>query len=304
MAQMDKLRRSRAIAFLGEKEFRRKPMIKLIPRLAGVFAIAFFGFASSPLHAEAISCDSEGKDLQKAIDNAAPDSTLFISGTCDTGGFLIRKNLKLIGPATLSGGSTVLQILGHDVEIINVNIDANGSDQGILTTGTTLLLNHVDVEGAAITGISLDQSSAAIISNESVFSNNGVFGIGVSGSSAVNLNHTTIENNGHDGLLVQMSSHANTSHNTIDGNGVGIEITSNASIFLVDSTITNNTNVGVFATRQGYVQGAGAPSTFGNNGTDVLCTDRGILGFDSGPQLPATGTIVADGTCIIKGSVF
>lgn len=303
-AQASKLRDQRLFVYPGGIELGRKQMTKLSFRMAAVLGVAFLGFASSPLHAETVNCDSVGKDLQKAIDNAAPNSEIFISGTCDTGSFLINKDLKLIGPATLSGGSTVLHVLGHNVEITNVNIDADGSDNGLLTTGATVRLNHVVIEGAASTGARIDQSSAAEIFGESVFSDNGVFGLAISGSSGVNLRNATIENNANVGILVEMSSHANTANNTINENGTGISVNSNASIFLVDSTITNSLFSGVFATLQGYVQGAGSPSTFGNNGVDVRCNDRGILAFSSGPQLPLTGSTADDGTCIITGPIF
>ena len=80
-----------------------------LPKLLGLAAgAALFAMSVSPLHAETVNCNSEGKDLQKALDNASAGSVLFVTGDCDTGTFMIRKDrIKLIGfgenGATLSG---------------------------------------------------------------------------------------------------------------------------------------------------------------------------------------------------------
>ena len=245
-----------------------------------------------------------GQSLQEVINEASAGSTLFISGTCNTGPFAISKNLKLRGPATLSGGDVVLRVNHHSVEITNLNIDAAGVSAGILVSGAELTLNHVVVENATGTGINLFQSSSASICCGSVVSNNGGNGIAITLASGANVSNTTIQNNGNTGIVVSMSSSATIQNSVIDGNRLGIEVNNNSAIFHVFNTITGNTEVGLIVLRHGYVQGAGDPSTFGNNGVDVRCIQGGILAFFSGPQLPTAGTSDGDGTCLIFDPIF
>ena len=290
-----------------------KKLSKTLPKLLGLAVGAvLFAMPASPLYAETVNCGSEGKDLQKAIDNAPVGSVLFITGVCDVSTLHISQDLSLRGfgsEATLSapdGSGDIITVRGASVNFSRLTIDASGAGHGISTQGAFVELDTVVVEGSPAAGISLDNNSAAQIS-ESVFRDNDV-GVGISGSSSANIVGSTFLSN-EVGLRVGHSSHANTALNTFDGNEFGIDVNNNSAIFLVDSTISNSPSVGLLVQRHGLVQGAGDPSEFDNNGIDVECNDRGVLAFFGGPQLPVTGTLSVQTdpihrACIVTNPVF
>ena len=109
-------------------------------KLPALCAAALLAMLVSPLHAETVNCNSEGKDLQKAIDHAPVGATLFISGNCDTGPFLLSRDIELIGigSPTLSapgGGFATVNIQRTSVTLQNLTIDATGTEIGIYFEG-------------------------------------------------------------------------------------------------------------------------------------------------------------------------
>lgn len=268
----------------------------------------------SPLFAQSegganVNCDSNGVSLQNKIDNASIGATLYISGHCDDGPFVIRKNLGLIGfgSATLSapiGSNWVVVVEDATVKLSNLNIDADGANTGILFVGASALIPTVVVEDATNVGIDVASSSSVRICCGSEIRNNGNIGIEIRESSNGGVADTTIE--GHSvGLNVDMAGSANTANNIINGNDYGIIVTEKSSIFLGGSTITHSIN-GLTVGTHGLVRTVSPPNTFGSNsGVDVVCGNRGTLEFQDGPQVSTTtGTTDDDGSCLIFGSIF
>ena len=89
-----------------------KTSLKLLCTAAAVVASVSLFAATGSAAQKNVKCDS-GQSLQTAFDNASPGDVISVSGTCDEGPFFIRKNLSVVGPATLSapdGDFTVLSI--------------------------------------------------------------------------------------------------------------------------------------------------------------------------------------------------
>ena len=76
-------------------------MFKALIGSVAVIGLALISFASSPLHAKPVNCNTPNGDLQDAIDEADIGAELNVSGNCE-GPFTITKRISLIGPAILS----------------------------------------------------------------------------------------------------------------------------------------------------------------------------------------------------------
>jgi len=82
------------------KENKRTPWRYVILTMLG---LAVGQLASvSPLHAQApfdqgpsVNCDAPGADLQARLDGAPFGATVWVTGTCDRGPYLVSKNLEI-----------------------------------------------------------------------------------------------------------------------------------------------------------------------------------------------------------------
>ena len=270
-------------------------------------ATALFAMSVSPVHAESVNCDSPGKDLQKAIDNAPAGSTLFISGNCSNGPYSVTtKDLTLTGGNTIlsapNGGGAVLTLRNHSFQVFGLTIDATGRDTGIsIGRNASVNVSSVDVHGAARFGILITGSSHAFLFRNEI-KNNGD-GVTIFESADALIVENTIESNV-VGIGVTLGGTANIGGNVIDDNDFGVAINANSSIFLNDNTITNNTIAGVLVKRSSFLGSGGAPNTIEDNGVvDVKCESRGMLEFASAQiSLTKVDDIAAD--CLVFGTIF
>ncbi|MEU6093097.1 hypothetical protein ABZ865_41405 [Streptomyces sp. NPDC047085] len=174
-------------------------------------------------------------DLQQKINDAAPGSTLQVSGTC-VGNFIINKNLNLIGVrnAVLDGGGTGAPVTvdygGFHVQLTTLTI-TNGIGNGTNGGGISNL-------GGTLTVI------RSTVRNNSVSNNGG--GINNDNGGTLTLDHTTVRDNSagnaaggiiSNGTLKLMSS-------TVSGNSasfVGGIYNYGGTLTLNSSTVSNNT---------------------------------------------------------------
>ena len=95
---------------------------------------------------EATSVDCSTSSLQAAIDDASAGDTLHIVGTCN-GPFNITKDLELVGPATLEGGSSVVWVhFGAVAVFTSLVVTGSTPSEGIFNGGT-LTLRESTVSG-------------------------------------------------------------------------------------------------------------------------------------------------------------
>jgi parallel beta-helix repeat protein len=255
-----------------------------------------------------VNCGSNGVDLQTKITNASLGATVYVTGACAGGPYVINRDIKLVAfgenGATLSSpnGAKVLIVQGAVLRVEGVRIQG-GTEEGILLHGGTLFANNIVVHGASGDGVRIGVNSHATITN-SAFRNNVGFGIQVTESSGAFLQGNTLEQNA-IGISVDRSSSAIVDGNTIRNNTVkGVIVESNASILLLNNSISNNAGGGLLVRRNGFVDTVNPPNTFSGNGIDVECLERGIVDAVDGPQQPATGAFNTDGLCLIIGTVF
>ena len=278
-------------------------MNKLMTLMA---AAAMLALSASPLYAGSINCNAPGQDLQNRIDKAEVGEELFISGTC-TGIFLITKDIKLTGPATLSapaGSEIVLSILGSNVDLFDIAIDAAGSQFGLEVVGGNIRGSGLLVQNALQTGIFVRGTSFAQISDDSEISYNPV-GIDVSQSSSIAVSASDIKSNTFFGITMAQSSSGTINDSIIDDNGQGINVESNSSL-RINSNIISNNDFGLHISLNGYVDTFN-PNTFENNtpGVDVLCDTISTFRVSTLQiAIPAeTGsTNISD--CLVVGTIF
>ncbi len=268
-------------------------------------AVGLVGLAASPLYAKPVNCDTLKGELQDAIDEADVGAELRLSGTCE-GSFFINKDLKLIGPATLSapaGSEIVLSILGANVDLVDIAIDAADSQFGLEVVGGTIRGSGLLVQNALQTGIFVRGTSFAQISDDSEISYNPV-GIDVSQSSSIAVSASDVKSNTFFGITLAQSSSGTINDSIIDDNGQGINVESNSSLRINSNIISNNT-FGLHISLNGYVDTFN-PNTFQNNspGVDVLCDTISTFRVST-PQtaIPGPGTTdISD--CLVVGTIF
>ena len=254
-----------------------------------------------------VNCDAGGANLQTKLNNASAGARVWVTGACSQGPYTISKDVSLaaFGPngATLSApnGRHVLIVQGATLRLEQVQING-GAGAGILVHGGTLFANRVVVQGAEEEGVRLGVHSHGTITN-STFRNN-LHGIQTTESSGAFLQGNTFEANAVAGLAISHSSSAIVDTNTFLDNVVGLAVESNASILLQHNTVTGNTSVGVLVRRNGFLETVNPANAFASNGTDVQCFERGIIDASYGPQQPGGGTVDADTSCLIIGTMF
>lgn len=293
-----------------QTEWTSRALFATAAMFAGVFA-----FSISTAQAQSVNCNSPSEDLQKEIDSAKSGSELRVVGNCDDGPYVIRKDLTLVGNpnatlSTQSGGSHVLIILDHAVQVLSLTVDAQGTQAGgIIASGASVEIRDVVVDGASNTGIQVSESSSARI-EDSTIRNNGI-GVLIFGSAHALLQRNDIYGNTFDGVSLTLSSSGNLGPgNDIYSNGQGVVVNGNSSIFLNGDTIRDNTRNGLFVVRSSFVNGGfPAVNTIEDNGVgdpnvaDVTCLSRGFLEFGT-PNISSTKTTIISADCDVSGAIF
>jgi len=176
-----------------------------------------------------VNCGGGSGDLQRAIDNAPAGGTVVVRGACDKGPYYLRKNLRLTGfrgETVLSGGGDrVVDVIGANVRIERLTVDATQNSFGILIEeGSSGILDQVTVRNSQGAGVQAMLASYAGITSSSFINN--LYGIFVAGSSNIWLDD-----------------------NTLDGNQYAhIAAFANSSAFVYNSRLTNG-NIGVLIER-------------------------------------------------------
>lgn len=148
----------------------------------------------------ATSVDCGTASLQAAIDDASAGDTLRIVGTCH-GPFHITKNLTLVGPATLEGGSSVVWVrLGAVVVFTSLLITGSTPSEGILNSGTLTLRDSTvsGNTGSGAGGIANDGTLTLV--NSTVSGNTASGAGGIDNTHTLTLINSTVSGNTADGV--------------------------------------------------------------------------------------------------------
>lgn len=146
-----------------------------------------------------ISVDCAKESLQKAIDRAAPETVITVSGICKENFFYITKSLTLRGP-----GATLTSVTSHLPVVAVTNgkvlllgepgkpLTITGGDRGIVTIGKNaeVVLDQVTVKENVWGGVLVADGKATI--QNSMISNTGV---GVAVLDRAEISNNTITNN-------------------------------------------------------------------------------------------------------------
>jgi nitrous oxidase accessory protein NosD len=145
-----------------------------------------------------INVDCAKESLQKAIDKAAPDAVLNVSGTCKEN-LYITKGLTLRGPgATLTSVTPYLPVVAvTDGKLLLLGepgkpLTITGGDRGVITIGKNAhaVLDHVTVKENTWGGVLVTDGKATI--QNSTISGNGV---GIAVLDRAEITNNTISNN-------------------------------------------------------------------------------------------------------------
>ena len=251
----------------------------LVAALASVMTGASLALSSAdPAGASpgGITVNCPADNLQTAINDAAPGSTLLVDGTC-TGNFYIDTNLTLSGPAILDGGGVqttygaTLNVIAGTVVLNNLTIQHGVGIDGLgggLWNGGQLTLNHSTVTHNTAFGVGGVFNMGQLTLNGSTVSNNtatsgnggGIFNCGANpgfqayglctgAPGRLTLNSSIVSNNvggsgdgggiANDAQAVMTLTSSIVSGNTTDGNGGGIENHGTATLNF--STVSGNT---------------------------------------------------------------
>jgi hypothetical protein len=280
---------------------------------AGSLAIGTAAPAGATGPGITVHCPTD--DLQGAIDNAPPGSTIQVDGTC-VGNFNIWKGtaLTVFGPATLDGNSAglTLHVTGsvvlNDLTIQNGNGFGGGLwNQGHLTMNRSIVTNNT---GGVLNGGQLTMSQSTVSNNTSDYSG-GINNCGPTTfpspyqglcptPASLVLNSSTVSGNvstlGSGGGIFNSDSHAVVTLNssTVSGNTAGTNgggIANNGTATLNSSTVSNN-------------HSNGGPNTWsgggGINNTGPTTLNNSIVRDNTAAWLG--GGIYADGPMTINKS--
>ncbi|TQK52856.1 hypothetical protein FBY35_3312 [Streptomyces sp. SLBN-118] len=213
--------------------------------------------SAAPASAQTIvNCPAQ--NLQTAIDNAAPGSTIMVAGTC-AGNVTVEKNLSLIGfgGAVLDGnaaGTTLTVGAGADVQVSALTI-ANGSAEngaGLLNNGSvTLNYSIVRDSNANFYGGAVLNAGMMTLNGSTVHSSTADVGGGIANFSGatLTLNASTVRDNtalsgggvANLGGTVTMNYSAVTTNTSVGGADAGGGIhNSSGSVSLMATSVTDN----------------------------------------------------------------
>lgn len=240
--------------------------------------VASGGAAAGAKPLPPVHCPTD--DLQAAIAQAAPGSTIAVDGTC-TGHFAIDKDLTIVGPAILDGSGTpgsVLVVSTGVVQLNNVTIQHG--------TGTP-------VSGFGVVGGGVFNSGGTLtINGSTVIDNMATTGGGIMNMATLTLNRTIV------------------THNSASFNGGGIAIIANnpgignarALTTLNSSTVSDNTAV---AGSSGILSGQFSDLVVNQSTiTANRVTGSGVVAGGGITQGSHTGTTVVAGSTVSGNSSF
>lgn len=190
-----------------------------------------------------LTCSAQ-KTITSAVQSLSPGDILRVSGTCNEN-VTIREELDRItidgqGTATISGPDTTrptVTIRGRNVTLTGFTI--TGGEDGInVGRGASATVVACTVENTGRTGIQVQQNGSVRVTNSTV-QNNPQHGINVGQNSTARIGFLTF-----DGLETIPGG---VGPNVIQGNGGhGVRVADSSDADVVQNTIRNNTDNGVF----------------------------------------------------------
>ncbi len=224
------------------------------------FTMSLLGTSFSGIvsYTTTVNCNAGG-NLQTAISNAPPGSTLIVHGTC-TGNFTIGENLTLQGSGTLRGNGSsgpVLTNTGGTVSVNNLTIK-NGDNTsgnpgnyggGILNYGTLTLTNSTVSGDTAYYGLGggiySGYGTTLTLTNSTVSGNTAYEGGGILAEGTTTLINSTVSGNTADygGGVANLPGAVTLTNSTVSGNTAneGGGIINGGTVTLTNSSINNNT---------------------------------------------------------------
>lgn len=290
------------------------------------------GAAPAGAIASGITVHCPADNLQFAIYNAEPGSTIVVDGTC-TGNFYIDKDLTLTGPAVLDGGGTGpgLYVAAGTVVLNDLTIQ-NGT--GIFGTGgglwnggqltlnrSTVTNNHANGFGGVFNFGQLKLNRSTVSHNTSNGNAGGIFncaaslhefGLCTGAPGSLTLNGSTVSDNAarFEGGGIWNDAQANLTINngsTVSGNTAGGEgggISNDGTATISSSTVSNNHTTGTFFGSEGGGIANTGPTTLSNavvRGNRAAFIGGGI--YAAGPMTINNGTVSDNYAAFVGGGM-
>jgi parallel beta-helix repeat protein len=201
--------------------------------------------------------------LQAALNSAATDTTISVTGTCNENLLVDNNKIKVFldgnGVATIHGTDPTkpaLDIRGKAIFIGGMTI-TGGRDGIVVQRGSNVVLDGNVVQNTGGGGIVVNQLAFAIVINNTIQNNagDGVI-VADSASAHIGFNNDTetvasknvIQGNGGNGITVQGSASAQVVGNVISGNGGdGVGVLRRAHAAIAANSIDGNGGSGVYA---------------------------------------------------------
>jgi len=262
-------------------------------------------------HAQQNVVDCATEALAPVVEKVKDKRTIQFTGVC-TGPLVIRTDgvtLSGLGAAIIDGGGAdAVTILGAS-NVTLADFEVRGGLNGIVArNGAHLTLSNVSANGNTRSGITLQASSSASLTDVAV-RNNGFHGLDVGNGSAITVTgDLTAAANRVFGINVNGSSVTFSEATVVaTGNALGIQIATSANAFLNDSdttiSVTNNLATGLTVVSGAQlVSFGGSIVSSGNPVAGVSVNSKAGLDLDAGSTLTSTNNGV--GLLIQQASVM
>lgn len=302
--------------------------------LAAVAALSFTALiptvAAQPSVVE-VDCDA-GASLSAVVADAAPSTTIKVSGTCDESVLVPRtvNNIVIDGdgtaavngpdPSTPATGPASFTFFVEGQGITLQNLTITGGAHAVHLSGpasATILDNTITGSAGAI---HLDKDSTGQIGGNTITGNLG-YGINIQENSYARIGFTaptrghlpnTITGNDGPGIIVQQWSGAWISGNAITGNdGHGVEVDRGSHAEVHDNTFDSNAGDGIHVingsglnlgeegtTVPSEVTGNHTNQTSLNGGVGIHCSTGGYVSGDLGTLTGAQGQTQFEQGCV------
>ena len=267
--------------------------------------------AATAANAQKSVVDCANESLAPVLEKIKDKRTIEFTGVC-SGPVVIRTDgvtLSGFGTAIIDGGGAdAITILGAS-DVTLSDFEVRGGLNGIVArNGAHLTLTNVSANGNARSGITLQASSSASLTDVAVRTN-GLHGLDVGNGSAITVTgDLTAAANRVFGVNVNGSSVTFSEATVVaTGNALGIQIATSANAFLNDAATTINVTNNL-ATGLTVVSGAqlvsfgGAIVASGNPVAGVSVNSKAGLDLDAGSTLTSTNNGV--GVLIQQASVM
>ena len=275
-----------------------------------------------------VPVDCSGSSIQAALDNAAPGSTILVSGTC-TQNVLVRNERQRITidgagagagtRATISGNSSspAFNVRGKGILIQNFII--SGGSQGVyVNRGSNAVLNNNVIQNSFGNGVLVDELAFAVLTNNTIQNHPGA-GVVVSEASTARIGFNadsdtvasanTIQNNIADGIIVSNGSSARIIGNDVNSNGGdGIAVARDSHADIASNAISGNGAGGIELAENSSVQlgeNTGASifespnmSASSNTGFGIHCSNGGVAYGRAGTLAGTSGAKNFPSGCI------